>query len=262
MTFQVFDRCGTVKAKSKLVGESDEHSLTLQAQAENEAIRFWRVCGFRRIGASHWFAFLFDSQHPSRALAAASDFDPRRDNKDDPEEEACDVTFPFTKIKRRRAERLRDSLRLHHAALTLEDDELRAFFVAFSDDKTGWDEVTGFEATLLHLTACEFKPLSTQWLLENVAQADSWKAARDIGGYTPLEALKDKLETMRTQKRLVLSRRTVDASDYFRRFPDTAVSCLSLLSGQDTPVPNDECLRNGCTCGECVGGSLSARMRL
>jgi hypothetical protein len=53
------------------------------------------------------------------------------------------------------------------------------------------------EATLLHITACKLKPLSTQWLLKNVHYADRWKTARDMDGYTLLEVLQETLEKMR-----------------------------------------------------------------
>ncbi|KAH1998309.1 hypothetical protein KXW65_007377, partial [Aspergillus fumigatus] len=99
--------------------------------------------------------------------------------------------------------------------LTLTDEELNAFFVTHADDEIGWDRVTNSEATLLHLTACELKPISTRWLLENVRHADSWKTARDIDGYTPLEALRETLETMRTRKEYGFSR-VLNLSDHFK----------------------------------------------
>ncbi|KAL4926830.1 uncharacterized protein BDV17DRAFT_299411 [Aspergillus undulatus] len=218
-----------------------------------------RACGFRQIEVSRWSAFLFDSQHQSRALAVASDFDPRRDNTNDLEDEELYEASPFTEVKKLKIERPRDSLPLHHAALTLADDELRVFFVTLADNKIGWDQVTSSEATPLHLTACELKPLSTQWLLENVASADSWKMAPDINMYTSLEALQENLEIMRTKKEVGSS--VLDLSDHFRGYPDTVVSCLSLLSGCDALGLNDACHRYGYTCGDCVEGFLSARMR-
>lgn len=208
--------------------------------------------------------FSFDLQHQSRALAAASDCDSRRSHAEDLEDEELQLIYEtgdFTEVKKLKMERLRDALPLHHAALTLTDEELNPFFITHADDKTGWDRVTNSEATLLHLTACELKPLSTRWLLENIHHANSWKAARDINGYTPIEALQEKLEKMRTQGLYGLFK-ILNVSDQFTGNPDTAVSCLSLLAGQDALGLNKACLRYGCTCGECVKGFLSARMRL
>ncbi|KAF4181095.1 hypothetical protein CNMCM8060_009741 [Aspergillus lentulus] len=193
----------TADIESQLVGKSAEERLTIRTRTQSAAINFWRSCGFRRIGASRCFAFSFDLQHPSRAIAAASDFDPRTSHAKDLENEELEVIYEadrFTGVKKTKMERLRDALPLHHAALTLMDEELKTFFATHADDEIGWDRVTNSEATLLHITACKLKPLSTQWLLENVHYADRWKTARDIDGYTPLEALQETLEKMRTRK--------------------------------------------------------------
>ena len=248
----------TADLEPQLEGKSTEERLMAQDRSESGATAFWRSCGFRRIGASRWLAFSFDLQHQSRALAASSDFDPPRSRED--EELDIHGPDPSTQAKKPKMERLRDALPLHHASLTLPDEELRAFFVTHADDKISWDRVTSSEATPLHLTACELKPLSTRWLLENVYHADSWKAARDIDGYTPFEALQEKLDESRTREgygHLGIS----NVPDGFEGYPDAAVSCLSLLLGQDALRPSEECLRYGCSCGECVGGFLSARMR-
>lgn len=253
----------TADVRPQLVGKSTEERLMTQDRNQSGAIGFWRSCGFRRIGASRCFAFSFDLQHQSRALAAASDFDPRRSYAEDLENEELEVIYEndhLTKVKELKMERLRDALPLHHASLTLTDEELRAFFMTHADDKIGWDGVMNSESTLLHLTACELKPLSTRWLLENVHHADSWKAALDIDGYNPLEALQEKLEKMRTRKEYGLFR-IANISDCFEGNPDSAVSCLSLLLEQDALGLNKACFRYGCTCGKCVGGFLSARMR-
>jgi hypothetical protein len=84
--------------------------------------------------------------------------------------------------------------------------------------------------------------------------------ARDIDGYTPLEALQENLETMRTRKEYGFFR-DLNVSDHFKGNSDSAVPCLSLLFRQDALGLNKACLRYGCTCGECVEGFLSARMR-
>jgi hypothetical protein len=139
-----------------------------------------------------------------------------------------------------KVESLHNTLPLHHAALTLADDELKEFFMTHANDDIGWDCVANSGATLLHLTVCKLKPLSTWWLLENVPNSDSWKMARNLDGYTPLEALREDLETMRTQKEV--NTRILNLSDHFKGYPDTTVSCLFLLSGPDTVRLSDACL--------------------
>ena len=246
----------TADVKSQLVCKSAKERWMIRARAQLDATYFWRACGFRRIGASHCFAFSFDPQHQSRVLGATSDFESRRDEAGDLEDEELSETAIFTEVEKIKLERLRDTLPLHHAALTLGDNELKAFFVTHVDDNIGWDWLTTSEATLLHLTACELKPLSTQWLLENVPNADLLKTARDINGYTPLEALQEKLETVRTQEKI--GSRVLSLSDHFTGYPDSTVPCLSLLSGPEALGLSNERLRYGCTCGECLGGFLSA----
>ncbi|KAL6229437.1 hypothetical protein BDW75DRAFT_235209 [Aspergillus navahoensis] len=241
---QAFERAWTLHA---LLNPGILTRLMIRTRVQFGAIYFWRACGFRRIGASCCFAFSYDSQHPSHTLDAASDFDPRRDYSEDPEDE-----------EHNEAALLRSMLLLHHAALTLADDELKEFFMTHASDDIGWDRVANSGAMLLHLTACKLKPLSTRWLLENVPNSDSWKTARNLDGYTPLETLREDLETMRTQKEV--NTRILNLSDHFKGYPDTAVSCLSLLSGPDTLRLSDACLRYGCTCGECLEGFISARM--
>ncbi|EPS28798.1 hypothetical protein PDE_03744 [Penicillium oxalicum 114-2] len=247
----------------QLVGKCVKERLTIGGQLQFGIIEFFRSCGFRRIGASQCFALSFDVQHRSRAIASISDFDPRENFAEELENERLAMTGErdvLIQAQQQRMERLRHALPLHHAAITLNDEELEDFFASCADNEVDWDQVTNTEATLLHLTVCNLKPLSTSWLLENVLCADRWKAARDIDGYTPWEALQRTLETMRTQKRrgsLVVEH----ISNNFEGYPDGAISCLRLLSEPETSRMSQESLRFGCTCGRCVRGFLSARMR-
>jgi hypothetical protein len=109
--------------------------------------------------------FSFDLQHLSRAIVVASDFDPRSSDAEDLEnEEELEVIYEadrFTGVKKKKMERLCDVLPLHHAALTLVDEELKTFFATHADDDLGWDRVMNSEAMLLYITACKLKPLST-----------------------------------------------------------------------------------------------------
>ncbi|KAJ5748236.1 uncharacterized protein N7511_009932 [Penicillium nucicola] len=111
--------------KSQLEGKSTEERLIIKSRVESGTIDFWRACGFRRIGASRCFAFSFDFQHQSRALSAASDFDPRRSHAKDLEYEELEVAYEadhFIERNKLKLERLRAILPLHHSALTLTDE--------------------------------------------------------------------------------------------------------------------------------------------
>jgi hypothetical protein len=242
------------------VGKSVEEHLAIQTQIKSSAINFWRLCGFHRIGASQCFAFSFDPQHLSRAISAASDFNPRRSHAKDLQNAELKVIYKAdqsTDITKIKIERLHDVLPLHYAALTLMDEELKTFFTAHADEEISWDGEMNSEAMLLHITACKLKPLSTQWLLKNVHYANRWKTACDINRYTPLKALQETLETMRMQKQHSFFR-VLHLSDHFKGYSNTAVSCLSLLLGQEALGFNRAYLHYRCTCRGCVGGFLSA----
>jgi hypothetical protein len=172
--------------ESQLVGKSAEERLTIWTPIQYGAIDFWRSCDFRRIGASRCFAFSFHLQHhPSHAIAAPSDFDPRRSHAEELKNEELEIIYKAgrsTGVRETKMERRRDALPLHHAALTLMDEELKPFFATHADDEIGWDRITNSEATLLHIAACKLKPLSTQWLLENVHYAGRWKTTVILTG--------------------------------------------------------------------------------
>ncbi|KAF7171079.1 hypothetical protein CNMCM5623_003535 [Aspergillus felis] len=101
-------------------------------------------------------AWTLHALHPSRAIAAASDFDPRRSHAEDLENEELKVIYEAdrsTEVQKMKMGRLRDALLLHYAAHTLMDEELKTFFASHADDEIGWDRATNSEATLLHITA-------------------------------------------------------------------------------------------------------------
>ncbi|KAJ5959832.1 zinc knuckle transcription factor [Penicillium vulpinum] len=236
----------TADVESQLVDKSAEERVMILNQIQSGGIDFWRSCGFRRIGASRCFAFSFDLQHQSRALTAASDFDPRSSHAEELEYEEVRLIYETDRsieVKRLKIERLREPLPLHYAALTLTDEELKAFFITHATDKIGWDRVTNSAATLLHLIACKLKPLSTQWLLENAHQAEFWNTARDIDGYTPLEALQEKLEKIRTRKAHGFM--TLNLSDHFKGNSDTAVTGVHAEKGEIMYDLNQEGIDHG-----------------
>jgi hypothetical protein len=78
----------------------------------------------------------------------------------------------------------------------------------------------------------------------------------------PMEVLEASMERKRTIDEYIFKR--TDISDQFSGFDDDMISCLSLLRGLvREQMSKAELLRLkfGCTCGSCLGGFLSPRMR-
>jgi hypothetical protein len=78
---------------------------------------------------------------------------------------------------------------------------------------------------------------------------------------TALEAFEAEIEDKRV--RLVIFNEVGHRSDDFRGFPDSVVDKLIALRDIDQPTADLKLrLKYGCTCGQCIGGFLSPRMRL
>lgn len=110
--------------------------------------------------------------------------------------------------------------------------------------------------TVLHTAAINCKPSSVAWILE---KSENIRSQRNSCGKTPEDALKARLEDLRTTRRHGTF--TEDVSDQFAGFDTAALSCLIQLSGQSNIVDaNALRLQLECTCGQCISGSLSPRM--
>ncbi|KAK4247371.1 hypothetical protein C7999DRAFT_41334 [Corynascus novoguineensis] len=111
---------------------------------------------------------------------------------------------------------------------------------------------------------------------------------RNAEGHTPLEALQSSLEENRTRRRFIMA--TTVISDDFEGFSSSEIACLAALTGTEildiaelsnqdisaissatddmvSRFPKINTIRHtlrlqyGCTCGECLGGFLSPKMR-
>ncbi|TGO19628.1 hypothetical protein BTUL_0003g00820 [Botrytis tulipae] len=260
-------------------GKSELEQREINSRAFDSAISFHRSLGFRRIGASSCFGLSCDPNHKSHSLAIQDDFDPPEPPSTPAEEpEAILITMPGEEesvhasayrkeLEEKRLKKLKEKLTpLNFAAISLPDIELVEFYKTFhAKDENGWKQVDNRNNTLLHITACQFKPQSVKWLMDNVNGKQSLTLARNIDGYTPLEALQHKLDIIRTRREHGMM--TVVISDNFAGFTSAATSCqFVLLTGSMPTNPSDTRLllqlKCGCTCGECVGGFLSPRMKL
>ncbi|KAI1619121.1 hypothetical protein EDD36DRAFT_460751 [Exophiala viscosa] len=132
------------------------------------------------------------------------------------------------------------------------------FFLGSADKQ--WSATDGVGNTILHLAAFAESPDAIDWILKRPC-GTGLLHKRNNNGDTPLEALQFKLEKKRTRQLLQSS--IVACSDQFESYDHTAVQCLLKLQGLKDPSWNEmRRLEGGCTCGECVDGCLSPRMRL
>ncbi|KAF7874923.1 hypothetical protein EAF04_002097 [Stromatinia cepivora] len=265
--------------KPQWEGKSELEQRDINFQAVDSAVSFHRSLGFRRIGASSCFGLSSDPDHESHSLTIKDDYDPPDAVPGPVEEpEKVIITMPGEEedfrmsaygkeLEEKRLNKLKEKLTpLNFAAVTLPDMELVEFYNAYRvEDGKEWKQVDCLNNTLLHITACQFKPQSVKWLIDNTNDEQCLTLARNLKGYTPLEALQDDLNVLRTQcKRGMMA---IVIADKFSGFTPDAILCqFVLLTGlmplkhSDTPL----CLRlkYGCTCGECVGGFISPRMKL
>ncbi|KAL4811423.1 hypothetical protein ASPSYDRAFT_41373 [Aspergillus sydowii CBS 593.65] len=255
--------------KPQYVGKLKRQRIEIDLQASNAAISFYRSLGFRRVGSSPCFAYSFNPNHRAQSIPSDRDFDPQMESLDDREDEPGmgDQIIPYgieIQLGERTLSTLRMEFPLHYAATTLPDLECVEYLKkATTEDKINFATVDRTRRTLLHTLARKLKPESIRWLLAHVKAAVPWKTARDINGNSPLDALKDFLEDIRTKRHLFMG--NLHVSDEFRGFPSPAVECLSLLdftlSGEDSDLSTSR-LKYGCSCGQCIGGFLSPRMKL
>jgi len=138
-----------------------------------------------------------------------------------------------------------------------------SFFKAFKtseESASDWTKVDRFSNNVLHVAACELKVQSVRWLLEHSNEGQKLNSARNAKGYTPLEELESQLESKRTTKEHGML--TVDISDQFHGFSPDAIGCLAAFRLLSNPSQIQYArLKFGCTCGACIDGFLSPRMR-
>lgn len=202
--------------------------------------QFWRSLGFRRIGSSDWFGLASDPEHPGWHLTAADDYElPALSSGPlDP-----DVGY------------------LLKSPPNFNDDDyvsrLKQVFDNVAADDPRWQSADAHGNTILHIAAIESKPTSVQWILR---RTNNLTQQRNSQGETPLDALLATLENKRTTHRTNFL--TADVSDQFTGFSDTAVSCLAFLNVRIQVMDADwQRFKYGCTCGQCISGFLSPRMR-
>ncbi|CEL06575.1 hypothetical protein ASPCAL09748 [Aspergillus calidoustus] len=245
-------------------GQPHREQHRINSEAHDAAVSFFRSCGFRRLGISGCFAYSFQPNHPSRTLLVNDDVDPPFCAVDEYEGfiNPENGETMQSNMERYRLDSLKASHPFHHAAETLSDEDCLTF-LKYHASSVGSALPNNTQSTLLHSIARAIKPRSLQWIIDNVQEARKWQSSRDMQGFTPIEALKEKLESSRSTRQVMLM--TLIVSDQFKGFGTEAVWCLELLStrdGNSTRLSTLELqrLKYGCTCGSCLEGFLSPRM--
>ena len=248
---------------------SDEEKDVIYRQAFNAGTDFWRSLGFRRIGSSTWFALASDPDHPCHGVPAGSDHNPPETSFRNPESRMQNfltwlnqTTFQEEAGFDKPASDVPTLLKELHTK-DLEDqkclDKVRetANNVPISD--SGWQVTDDDGNNVLHILATTFKPKSVEWIINQLPELLN---RRNIAGEIPLDALEFYLEKVRTMSGENRMSKIFHISDQFKGFSEESVDCLILLKGLTDPSALDRSrFKFGCTCGQCIMGILSPRMR-
>jgi GNAT superfamily N-acetyltransferase len=251
---------GDLKTKREKSDARDRHQVIAET--------FYRSLAFRRVGASSWFALATDKSHKAYNLLPQADYNPQYEDdeeSDDDEDNPSDPSLFFEdRQEYRKLKKMQEKSPLFHAATALPDDECLPLFKSFltSNPTPGieWRKIDRSYDNLLHIAACRGKPKCVQWLIQNIDKDKSLRGARNVKGYTPLEAAQSLAESTRVSMNHGMA--TICISDKFRGFPTTVVDCISHLKGLQNPSAIEIArIKYGCTCGQCIGGFISPRMK-
>ncbi|QDS70673.1 hypothetical protein FKW77_001262 [Venturia effusa] len=249
-----------VNAECSATGEERD---IVYCRQEQIAQRFFRSLGFRRVGSTDFFALPGDKHHACHKIAAQDDYNP-------PDFPRYQVIPQIAAILERAG-----PLQIPHTdgfwsnfvtterprSLTnLDEQQWGQFMSLFSNlplDHQLWGPLDCEGNTILHIAAMRFSHQDVASFLKEIPKLAS---TRNYHGETPTEALNRHLEEQRTTKSWGMKISCV--SDQFRGFGDNTVKTLMELKGLTHTTPIDEArLKYGCTCGQCLEGFFSPRMR-
>lgn len=201
-----------------------------------------------------------DGNHPkitqtrlTTSFAASEGLEALLKNNGVPRDEAHHT--PTSILKRRHP--------LHCAIKVLTDKECLGFLQSHarntSTDSLHIESVNAHRDTILHLAAKTSKPACLSWIMD-YSNGSRLASMRNNEGYTPLESLKAQVEWERIGEPYGASR-TKCLADNFDGFDENTTSCLLRLTGHKTPTAEQQYMAKfGCSCGQCIAGSLSPRM--
>ncbi|KAK0637057.1 hypothetical protein B0T17DRAFT_520562 [Bombardia bombarda] len=259
--------------------ERDDFNADALVQAGIAEV-FWRSLGFRRVGTSSWFAFTDDPDHPSRHLDASEDWQ-------DPHPSASQL--PIHRVWNFVHGKLMDDDISDSDCLA----ELQKYMPPYMEDPA-WCCPDSVGNTILHYAAIHSRTEVIRYIMSKTPEMLSM---RNYDGYTPLEALRGEMEFRRTRTKAYAAKDSYGAwcgtgaeSDIFAGYPPSIIESVEVLSGiqvlgahelsETTPKATENKmisenihlsdvfmaqrtlqLKYGCTCGECIDGFLSPRMR-
>lgn len=243
-------------------GTSKEIEKEVHHRHQAIADRFWRSIGFRRVGDSVWLAHTDIPSHPSQLISADHDHEIPDPTLSDSVVDAAWVQV-FDAVCTRAVS---------------DDDCISRLTAALDEEKPQKPVMNNAGNTVLHMAVDTLRPNVARHILDVIPALAS---IRNSEALTPLEYLREKLEKTRTRFEHGLM--TVVISDQFRGFSMEAVECLCLLTDtqycnltnptQDNIDPSMTVvkaqaivqhtlrLKFGCSCGACISGFLSPKMR-
>jgi GNAT superfamily N-acetyltransferase len=222
----------------------DEEARIVRERHIKNALAFWRSLGFRRVGSSSWLALPSKMDHPCYELSSSDDYD---------------LPEPPQLIPQPEMKPLLDGLVTMNCQTWMENAE--RFFQNIPTQDPRWIAADAAGNTILHLAAVRSKSGCVKWILSKAPEP--LRSIRNHAGETALEALEFHLESERTKQGDSYLTVTFHLSDLFKGFPEESLRCLiELKSLVDVTGAEKARLKYGCTCGECLSGFLSPRMRL
>ncbi|KAI9696516.1 MAG: hypothetical protein M1820_008144 [Bogoriella megaspora] len=233
----------TREVEKEVEGLTKEEAHVVSEREDKAAEAFFRALGFRRVGATPWFALASDEQHPCHGLSAEEDFDLPP--------VPVSTTHPGLEA-------------LLEESLTMNGDDWSENIMAIlsnlpSDDDPRWQARNHEGNTVLHVAAIRGQQGVVEWIIDRNSQLQNISNRR---GETPVETLEVRLESQRVKSGSKYLFKVHHLSDMFKGFNKESVQCLMKLRGLVNTTQLDvERLTFGCTCGQCTKGFLSPRMR-
>ncbi|KIW16854.1 hypothetical protein PV08_04044 [Exophiala spinifera] len=203
----------------------------------------FRKLGFRRIETSIWFGLVVEDQGDvNRTRTIDYYFDP----------------LPGTGPIQRLPEPVLRAFTNFDDIQSLQI--LEEHYGHLAPDSDHWLATDQAGNTVLHLAAQLHFPKCVGWILDH--EGRRLPRVRNMNRDTPRQAIQLTLEKIRSRRLILPSYIVVMRT--FPEYPDDAIWCLAKMDGINLEYKDKawKQLAAGCSCGRCIEGCLSPRMRL